>query len=222
MKNIKNIAIVIPAYNEAERIGLVLSKLRNYKIPTIVVDDGSWDETAKVVKRYKVRLLKHGINLGVGAARKTGVEAAWKLGADAVVMLDADGQHEPKHIPEFIKKIEAGNDIVFGSRNLGFNVPLVRFLGNKFAAVLISVLFGIYRGDLLCGYIAFTKKAYKKIVWESNGYGVETEIVVKTGKNKLKYDEVPIEAKYLNKYKGASILDAISILPSIFKWKFLG
>ena len=68
---------------------------------------------------------------------------------------------------------------------------------------------------------AFTKKAYKKVVWESNGYGVETEIVVKTGKNKLKYDEVPIEAKYLDKYKGASILDAISILPSILKWKFL-
>jgi glycosyltransferase involved in cell wall biosynthesis len=220
MKKTK-IDIVIPAYNEAERIGAVLKEVTKYKFDVIVVDDGSWDETAKVVKRYKVRLLKHGINLGVGAARKTGVEAAWKLGADAVVMLDADGQHDPNNIPDFIGKIEEGYDIVFGSRNLGFNVPLVRFLGNKFAAVLISVLFGIYRGDLLCGYIAFTKSAYKKIVWESTGYGVETEIVVKTGKNKLKYDEVPIEAKYLDKYKGASILDAISILPSILKWKFL-
>lgn len=218
-KNLKIFA-VIPAYNEAGRISAVLQKVLQYRISTIVVDDGSDDKTAEIARRFKITVLKHKINLGVGAAKKTGVEAAWQLGADAVVMLDADGQHDPRYIPEFLKKLREGNDIVFGSRNLGLNVPVVRYLGNKIGAVLINLVFGIYRGDLLCGYLGFTKKAYKKIRWESSRYGVETEVVARTGKNKLKYAEVPLEAVYLDKYKGATILDALAVLPSIVKWRF--
>lgn len=214
-----NIFIVIPAFNEEKRISAVLSLVKKNKLPIIVVDDGSNDKTYEIAKQDGVIVLKHKINLGVGAAKKTGVEAALKMGADAVVMLDADGQHDPKHILEFIDKLNDGNEIVFGSRNLGLNVPLVRFLGNKFGAVLVNLLFGIYRGDLLCGYIAITKKAYKKIKWESSRYGIETEIVAKTGKHKIKYGEVPIEAIYLDKYKGVSIIDAIMVLPSLLKWR---
>lgn len=218
---LKNIFIILPAYNEEERIYPVLQQVLRYKNRVLVIDDGSVDQTAKIAEKLGALVLRHKVNLGVGAAKKTGTEAAWKMGADAVIMLDADGQHNPKHIPEFAKKLEEGNDVVFGSRNLGFNVPLVRYLGNKIGAVLINLLFGIYRGDLLCGYLAFTRNAYGKIKWESTGYGVEPEVVARCGKNKLKYAEVPIEAIYLDKYKGASILDALLILPSVFKWKFL-
>lgn len=214
------IYVVIPAYNEASKLHRVLEGVKKYTKEIIVVDDGSQDQTPQVAKKYRVILLQHKINLGVGAAKKTGVEAAFVQGADAVITVDADGQHDPRYIPQFITKLGQGYDIVFGSRNLGFNVPLVRYLGNKVGAVLINILFGIYRGDLLCGYLAFTKKAYGKIQWESTHYGVETEIVVKTGKNKLKYAEVPIEAIYLDKYKGATLLDALALLPSIIKWKF--
>jgi glycosyltransferase involved in cell wall biosynthesis len=213
-----NFYVVIPAYNEDLRIGEVIQQVKSFTKNIIVIDDGSSDKTAEVVKNLGVTVFRHRINLGKGAAMKTGVEAAFLLGAEVVVLMDADGQHNPKYIPQFLEKINEGYDIVFGSRNFSFGVPLVRFLGNKFGSVLINLLFGIYRSDLLCGFMAFTKKTYLKIKWDSPRYGVETEIVVRTGKNKLKYTEVPIETIYIDKYKGVTILDAIGILFNIPHW----
>ena len=214
----KDFFVVIPAYNEASRIGKVIEGVKKFTRNILVVDDGSKDKTSEIAEKAGVKVLRHRLNLGKGATMKTGVEAAFDLGAEAIILLDADGQHDPKHLPEFIKKIDEGHDIVFGSRNLSFGVPLIRYLGNKFGSVLISLLFGIYRSDLLCGYIAFTKKAYQKIKWDSSCYGVETEIVARTGKNKLKYTEIPIETIYKDKYKGVTIFDAIGILFNIPRW----
>ena len=187
----------------------------------IVVDDGSKDQTGREAESLGAIVFRHKINLGKGAAMKTGAEAAIMLGAEKFIFIDGDGQHNPKHIPEFLKKINEGNGIVFGSRNLSYGVPLIRYLGNKFGSVLINLIFGIYRSDLLCGYIALIPQTYKKIRWDSSRYGVETEIVARTGKNRLKYAEVPMEAIYNDKYKGVTILDAIGILFSIPRWKFL-
>jgi len=210
--------VVIPAFNEEERIGRVIRGVKKFTKNIIVVDDSSTDKTGEVAKKEKAVVLRHRINLGKGAAMKTGVETAFSLGAQGVILMDADGQHDPKHIPDFLAKLDEDYDIVFGSRNLSFGVPLVRFLGNKFGSVLISLIFGIYRSDMLCGFMAFTKKTYPKIKWDSSRYGVETEIVARTGKNKLKYTEVPIETIYKDKYKGVTILDAIGILFNIPRW----
>jgi len=210
--------VVIPAYNEAPRIGGVINGVRKFTKDILVVDDGSKDKTAEMAQKEGVKVLRHRLNLGKGAAMKTGVEAAIDLGAEAIILIDADGQHDPKHIPEFLKQINQGDEVVFGSRNLSYGVPLIRYLGNKFGSVLISLLFGIYRSDMLCGYIAFTKKAYQKIKWDSSRYGVESEIVARTGKNKLKYTEIPIETIYKDKYKGVTIFDAIGILFNIPRW----
>ena len=214
----KNFFVVIPAYNEAPRMGAVIRGVKKYCQNIIVIDDGSKDKTSEVAKKAGVKVLRHRLNLGKGAAMKTGVETALESGAEAIILLDADGQHDPKHIPEFLKQLEQGSEIVFGSRNLSFGVPLVRYLGNKFGSVLISLIFGIYRSDMLCGFIAFTENAYKKIKWDSSRYGVETEIVARTGKNKLKYSEIPIATIYKDKYKGVTIFDAIGILFNIPRW----
>lgn len=214
----KDFFVIIPAFNEEERIGRVIRGVKKYTQNIIVVDDSSTDKTGEVAKKEKAVVLRHRINLGKGAAMKTGVEMAFSLGVETVVLMDADGQHDPKHIPDFLAKLDEDHDIVFGSRNLSFGVPLVRFLGNKFGSILISLIFGIYRSDLLCGFMAFTKKTYPKIKWDSSRYGVETEIVARTGKNKLKYTEIPIETIYIDKYKGVTILDAIGILFNIPRW----
>ncbi len=151
---------------------------------------------------------------------KTGAEASFQLGADAVVFMDSDGQHKASDLPKFIKALKKNKlDVVFGSRNLSLGVPFVRLLGNKFAARLISLLFGIYVPDLICGYRALTKKAYKKIKWESTGYAVETEMVIKTGKYGLKHCEVPVETVYLDGVKGVTVIDALNILFDVFRWR---
>jgi glycosyltransferase involved in cell wall biosynthesis len=217
-----NIFIVIPAFNEEKRIGDVIRELKKHKLSIIVVDDGSSDNTLSECQMLNVKcqILRHKVNLGKGAAMKTGAEAAFELGADAVVFMDSDGQHKAADLPKFIKALEKDRfEVVFGSRNLSLGVPFVRLLGNKFAARLISLLFGIYVSDLICGYRALTKKAYKRINWESAGYAVETEMVIKTGKYGLKYCEVPIETVYLDSVKGVTVIDALNILFDVFRWR---
>ena len=221
-----NIFIVIPAYNEEKRIGHVLKELRPIGLPIIVVDDGSTDTTKLVLGgasntlNNRLTILRHRVNLGKGAAMKTGAEAAFMQGADAVIFMDSDGQHKPQDLPKFIEALNSQKyDVVFGSRNLSFGVPLVRFLGNKFASVLVALLFGKYVSDLLCGYRALTRRAYRIINWESAGYAVETEMAIKTAKYRLKHCEVPVQTVYLDNVKGVTIIDSFNILIDVLRWR---
>jgi glycosyltransferase involved in cell wall biosynthesis len=213
------IFIVIPAFNEEKHIADVLKDVKKARLPVVVVDDGSSDKTYEIAKRSKFLVLRHKVNLGKGAAMKTGAKAAFKLGADAVIFMDSDGQHKVGDIEHFVDALNQNFDVVFGSRNLSYGVPIVRFMGNKFASVLISLMFGIYISDLISGYRALTKKAFRKINWESTGYGVETEMVIKTGKHNLKYCEVPVATVYLDSVKGVTILDAVNILFDVVRWR---
>ena len=92
-------------------------------------------------------------------------------------------------------------------------------MGNKLASVLVGFMFGIYVSDLICGFRGLTKNAYKKIKWESTGYGVETEMVIRTKKNGLSHCEVPVETVYYDNYKGVSIIDALGVLVNLFRWR---
>lgn len=215
-----NIFIVIPAYHEEERIGVVIEDALRTRFPVLVVDDGSKDNTFEIARGYKIATLRHKVNLGKGAAMKTGAEAAFRMGADAIVFMDSDGQHKAKDLPHFVEALEKDKfEIVFGSRNLSHGVPFVRYMGNKFASLLISLLFGIYVSDLLCGFRGLSKKGYKKVKWESTGYGVETEMVARTAKSNLKHCEVPVETVYYDEVKGVTILDAINILFDVLRWR---
>src|SRR5438309_1840198 len=147
------IAVVVPAYNEGDRISEVLTQLVKTKLPIIVVDDGSKDSTFAKTSKFKVIAIQHKVNLGKGAALKTGVQAAFNLGAESVIIMDSDGQHKVEDLSKFSELIKSGKyDVVIGSRNLSYGVPLIRYLGNKFASLLVKFLFDIYVSDLLCGY----------------------------------------------------------------------
>lgn len=218
----KNIWIIVPAYNEGERLNKVISLVRKYSgnMPTIVIDDGS-KKPVSLHKRENLTVLKHEINLGKGAALKTGISFAFRHGAQAVILLDADGQHDPQEIGDFVAKLEEGYDVIFGTRRSGRDMPLVRLLGNKFASIYVNLIFGIYVSDIPSGYRAISKKAYQKIEWQSPRYSVETEMVANLGKHKheLKYTEIPVKTLYLDNYKGFTVFDAISIFWQVLWWK---
>lgn len=218
------ISIVLPVYNEGERVLKVLKELSKLGSRMVVVDDGSTDTTLlklEGINNSKVTILSHKINIGKGGALKTGCDYAFFHGADAVILMDSDGQHSVSDLSRFVEKLESGKyDVVLGSRNLGLGMPFIRFLGNKVASVIVNLTFGIYVSDLVSGYRALTKKAYEKIKWESTGYGVETEMVIRIKKKNLKYCEIPIETIYFDNYKGVSILDAFGILFNLIYWKF--
>ncbi len=212
----------MPAFNEQGRITGVIKGVKKYKLPLVIVDDGSTDSTYSIARKYTKYVLRHRINLGKGAALKTACEAAFSLGAESIIAIDADGQHEPRYIPDFKAELEKGKEMVFGTRKLRTGTPFIRLMGNKVGSFIVWVLFGIKRRDLLCGFIALSKRAYTLLAWESTGYGLETELAAKTALRNLTHSEVLVSNIYLDKYKGVSILDALVILPSVLKWRLLG
>lgn len=218
-------AVIVPVYNEGNRaIDLINNILKHQYLSIIVVNDGSVDDSEKLLKENfgvnkRVMILNHIINLGKGAAMKTGVKYAWNKGIKTVVFIDSDGQHNPKLLTKFFNELRKV-DLVFGYRKLTKEMPFIRKWGNMGAKWLLKMLFGLDRKEFLCGYLGFNKKIYKKIKWTSSRYGVETEIATKVSKNKLAYKEILIDTIYVDKYKGVSLMDAVKVLFKIPLWYF--
>ena len=98
----KKIFAIIPAYNEEKQINSVINKTKKYVDEVIVVDDGSKDSTGEIAKKSNAIVLRHLVNLGKGAALKTGCDYAVKNKAGIIIAVDADAQHDPKEIPNFL------------------------------------------------------------------------------------------------------------------------
>ncbi len=211
--------IVIPGFNEQFYLDRLLEKVSKISANIVFVDDGSSDNSAKIATKYTPHVLSHQVNLGKGAAMLTGAEFAFKrLKADAVVFMDSDDQHDPSHLPEFEKKLKKF-DIVFGVRNLGVNMPLARFLGNKSASVLLHLLYGAYIPDIPSGYKGLTRKAFNTLKWKSSGYEVETEIAVRVAQRKMAFGIVEIRSIYHDRDKGLTLFDAAHITASLIQWR---
>jgi len=212
--------VIIPAFNEANRITGVINEVKKYSKNIVVVDDGSKDKTYQEAKKTNVSVLRHAINLGKGSALRTGTEYANKQGADAIVFIDSDGQHNPKDIPRLIKDV-SDTDVVFTYRNLkSMHMPLTKKVGNIVLNTLLKLLFKIKINDTQCGYKIMTSEAYKKLGLISSDYNIESEIAAKTGKYGLRFKQVPIETVYTDKYKGTTVFDGVGIAMRMLWWKF--
>lgn len=209
---------VIPAHNEEANIRKVINETKKYISNIIVIDDGSKDKTFEEAKKEGVIVLKHIINLGKGAALKTGCDYAIKQGASKIIVLDADAQHEPSQIPQFFKELENA-DVVLGYRELNKDMPSILKLGNLFINKITKLLYGINLHDTQCGYRAFTSNAYKKIRWKASNYSMESEMIANIGKKDLKYKEIPIKTIYADRYKGTTLIDGIKIVSNLFWWR---
>ena len=131
-------AVIIPAYNEAENLPDTLARIPRGQVPNmrvIVVDDGSTDGSAEVARLHGAdSVVSHSENRGLGAALRTGLAAASNMDARAAVYIDADGEYPPEQIPDLLKPIDAGEaDYVLGSRYPGHPpAPATRSLGRQF------------------------------------------------------------------------------------------
>ena len=218
MEQMNKTWIIIPANNEEKNIAEVVKKSKKFSEKVVVVDDGSQDKTLFIAEKSGAFVLKHIVNLGKGAALKTGCEYAVKKGAEKIVVLDADGQHDPKEIPEFVKALD-NVDIVFGYRRLNKKMPFVLRYGNWFIFFMTKLLFGLKIADTQCGYRSFTADAYNKIKWDAADYSMESEMIANAGKAHLKYSQIPIETIYSDKYKGTTVIDGIRIVLNMVWWR---
>ncbi len=219
------LAVVVPAHNEASRIGAVLStlpsKLAGFGSPqVIVVDDGSSDETSGVARRHGATVVRHPVNLGKGGALRTGCEAALRRGCDVILVMDADGQHRASDIPKLLLPIQAGRaDLVLGCRPFSGQMPATMRLGNWGLSGLFGFLFGRHFRDTQSGMRAMTAAAYRRLRWDATSYAVETEMLVRAARARLRVAEVEIETVYHDAYKGTTALDGMKILADMLRWR---
>ena len=218
--------VVIPAFNESAVIATVLKSIPK-KLPgvtsleIIVVDDGSFDNTAQIARyalpasrQGKVKVIRHLLNRGVGAATKTGLEYA-KNRTDIIITFDADGQHHPDDIKRVINPIIKKNaDLVIGSRFIKRQrIPLDRLLLNWLANLATFFLFGIFSTDTQSGFKAFSQKALRTIDIKSDRMEFSSEILLEAKRNNLRIMEVPIRSIYTNysRKKGQKNINALPI-----------
>jgi len=194
------IVACLPAYNEEKTIAKVIILTQKYADEVIVVDDGSTDMTAKIAEKLGAIVLKHVRNMGKGIALKTALSYAKKLGPDIVVILDADGQHDPDEIPKLIQPIIEGKaDLVIGSRYVKgaeANIPTYRKIGLAILNILSKTSIKTVK-DTQSGFRAFKAKYIDILTkYEAKGYGVEMEQLAMAQKHGLKIIEVPVTIRY--------------------------
>jgi glycosyltransferase involved in cell wall biosynthesis len=199
-KFVDDVWVVVPAYNEAERLPATLSRLQARFPRVVVVDDGSADATAQsAMKCPGIWVLRHAFNLGQGAALQTGIDFALAQGARFIATFDADGQHDVEDIPALLEPLREGRaDVALGSRFLGTTIgmPWSRRLLLK-AAVLFTRLFSRVRvTDAHNGLRAFSRRGAEQIRISLNGMAHASEIVDQIRRRGLSYCEVPVTIRY--------------------------
>ncbi len=221
----ERIFIVVPAYNEEKTIGKLLRRLLALEYRNIiVVDDGSSDRTAIIVKRFPVRLYSHIINRGLGGALRTGFAAALNEGAEIVVTMDADLQHKPEEVERLVTPILKGEaEVVLGVRQLAREaMPLFRKIANYTSNLITYLLFGFRVADSQSGFRAFHRKALEKIQLRASRMEISSEIVKEIADKNLCLKEVPISTIYTpySLSKGQNLKNGIKTLVRLLAIKF--
>ena len=191
-------AILIPAHNAAETIVEVVKKVKDLGFSVIVVDDGSTDRTFEFAKEAGAVLLKNQKNMGKGAALRKGFEYILTSNFDAVITMDADGQHDPTSLYDFVKKAqETKADFILGNRMHNVkNMPWIRILTNRFMSRLLSKKIGQHIMDSQCGYRFIKKALLENLHLSTLRYEIESEMLVQAAELGAVIDSVPIPSIY--------------------------
>lgn len=190
--------VCIPAYNEESVIGLVVQNCLNYSDKVVVCDDGSTDQTASNAELAGATVLRNPINKGKGEAMRKLFDFAKNSDADIIITIDGDGQFLPEEIDKLAKPIiEKSADIVIGYRfeNDG-EMPSYRKFGNKFFDKMTNMASELPFRDTQSGFRAYSKKAIDLISFKSNGFAVDSEILIDASKKDLKITEEKVTVLY--------------------------
>jgi glycosyltransferase involved in cell wall biosynthesis len=196
MVNPCEISVIIPVYNEAASLAALLREVHALKLAraeTIVVDDGSTDNSAEIALKAGANVIRHPYNIGNGAAVKTGIRAArgrW------IVLMDGDGQHKPEDIPPLLA--EAGTyHMVVGARSKGSKLRLHRYAANVVYNLLASYVTRFKIKDLTSGFRVLSRRdALRFIDLLPNTFSYPTTLTLAFLRSGLTLKYVPIQTLY--------------------------
>ena len=190
--------VCMPAYNEENLIFDLIKKIEPFVDKVVVCDDGSTDKTEQKARDAGAHVIRHKKNLGKGGAMKSLFNYAKNIDADIVITMDGDGQFLPEEIPRIMKPvIEQKADVVLGYRfDDADDMPTYRKFGNKFLDKMTSLASELPFRDTQGGFRAYSKKAIQLIQFSTNGFGVDSEIVVNASKQNLKIVEEKVTVIY--------------------------
>lgn len=198
--------MVIPTLNEAMNLPWVIRRMPSYVDEVVIVDGRSHDHTVDVARALRVDVVVvDEQRKGKGVAVRAGFAAA---SGDIIVMLDADGSMDPQEIGWFVSPLQHDYDFVKGSRYVtgggSEDLTWLRNAGNRALTALANTVLRSDYSDLCYGYIAFRRECLEVLELESNGFEIETELIVRAARAGLRIAEVPsIE---LDRISGASNL----------------
>ncbi len=192
-----NLVAIVPFFNERKFIFDLVNETLKYVDLVIAVDDGSTDGSGDLIRNIdNVILISNKVNCGKGFALKKGFEKAIELNAHIIFTLDADNQHKPDIIPEFLKKINE-SDIVIGNRLHDLRtMPLLRILSNFITSFLLSGKTGIKIKDSQCGFRAYRKDVIENVKTIFNGFEAESEIIVRAARKDFRISFIDIPTIY--------------------------
>ena len=219
--------IVFPAYNEEGSIERVVDDLiQNYpQYDYVVVNDGSRDRTAAICRSRGYRLIDLPVNLGLAGAFQTGLRYAAEHGYDCAMQLDADGQHLPRYIAPMLEKLEAGADIVIGSRFVTVLKPrTLRMVGSYLISWAIRLTTGQPICDPTSGMRMFNRRLLEEFAQNLN-YGPEPDTISYLIKNGAVVKEVQVKMaertageSYLNFARSVQYMIKMGLSILLIQW----
>ncbi|MBR4207530.1 MAG: glycosyltransferase family 2 protein [Lachnospiraceae bacterium] len=214
----KDLLIIIPAYNEAENLPDVIKALRGMvDTPQIlVVDDGSLDDTFDICRKLGVKAVRHKVNLGLSSAIRTGMQYALVKGYRYAMQFDADGQHDASYVKELYDTIKkSGGDIVIGSRYLESKGNAnARYMGGRVISGCIRFMTGKKIKDPTSGMRVYSDRVMK-LFTESSLYSPEPDTLSYLIKKGFKVSETGVEMK--ERMRGKSYLDIVGSARYMFR-----
>lgn len=188
---------MIPAFNAEKSIIQVVEEVRRQGLDILVVNDGSSDATADCLDRLGVTAIRHCVNLGKGAALRTGFAWALKNRFDGVITIDSDGQHDPTAIPLLASTAEdQGFDLLIASRSSQFReMAALRKRWNRFGVWCFRKRTGFTIEDSQSGFRYYSARLLQEVELLSEGYDMEMEILMKAWRQGFRLGSMPVAAR---------------------------